>query len=106
MRGLVLLAAISLGACATPIPISGRYASSLSQGDVQEIRQFVATHRSLGHPVRKIEAIGKNRVRIVTGQLPRREGSWSGSEYSLARHGDRWIETDWAATAGTDFTIY
>ena len=47
----------------------------------------------MGNPLRKIEAMRRDRVRVTTGQS-QRSGPWSATSYSLVRRGEAWVETD------------
>ena len=85
MRASMLIS-ILLVACATtqpqPVAIAGPYSSHLSDADIQEIRRVVAAYQK--KPLRKIDATGRNKVRVDTGSdtelsrvpLIKRNGTW------------------------------
>ena len=68
MRPCLVFSAL-LFACTTsqpqPVAILGRYTSHLSDRDTQEIRHVVLAYQK--RPLRKIDAIGRNKVRVKTG---------------------------------------
>ena len=67
MRPCLVFSAL-LVACTTsqpqPVAILGRYASHLSDRDIQTIRHVVLAYQK--RPLRKIDAIGRNKVRVET----------------------------------------
>jgi hypothetical protein len=85
MRTWLLVLMVLVG-CSTPQPqpvaILGRYASRLSDVDIQEIKRVVAAYQK--KPLRKIDAIGHNKVRVQVGSdkalsrfpLLKRDGRW------------------------------
>jgi len=85
MRASLLISILLIG-CARPQPqsvaIIGRYASNLSDTDIQEIRHVVAAYQK--KPLRKIDTTGRNKVRVETGSdaelsrfpLIKRNGKW------------------------------
>jgi hypothetical protein len=82
-----LVFAVLLVACTTPEPqpvaIVGRYASRLSDRDIEKIRHVVATYQR--RPLRKIEATARNKVRVETGSD--QELSW----FPLIKHDGKWL---------------
>lgn len=83
---LCLFIAMQLVAYTTPQPqavaIVGRYASHLTDVDIQNIRRVVAAYQK--EPLRKIDAVARNKVRADTGSntqlsrfsLIKRDGKW------------------------------
>ena len=86
MRPCLVFSAL-LVACTTsqpqPVAILGRYASHLSDRDIQEIRHVVSAYQK--RPLRKIDAIGRNKVRVETGSD--QELSW----FPLIKHNGKWL---------------
>ena len=85
MRASLLISILLAGCASTqpqPVAIIGRYASHLSGADIQEIRRVVAAYQK--KPLRKIDATGRNKVRVETGSdtklsrfpLIKRNGKW------------------------------
>jgi hypothetical protein len=85
MRPWLLVSILLVGCTSTqprPVAVTGRYASHLSDVDIQEIRRVVAAYQK--KPLRKIDAIGRNKVRVETGSntelsrfpLIKRYGKW------------------------------
>ena len=81
-----LLISMLLAACTTTqlqsVAIGGRYASHLTDSDIQNIQRVVAAYQK--RPLRKIDAVGRNKVRVETGSdtelsrfpLIKRNGKW------------------------------
>jgi hypothetical protein len=85
MRARLLISLLLVG-CTTaqprPVAITGRYATHLSDADIQEIRRVVSIYQK--EPLRKIDAVARNKVRVETGSdrqlssfpLIKRNGKW------------------------------
>jgi hypothetical protein len=86
MRLCVVFSAL-LVACTSsqpqPVAILGRYASHLSHRDIQEIRHVVSVYQK--RPLRKIDAIGRNKVRVETGSEK------DLSRFPLIKRGGKWL---------------
>jgi hypothetical protein len=94
MRSALFVVPLLLAACAAaPVRVTGRYASSLSEPDVQQITTLVASRRAFGYPLREIIVVGRDRARVITR---RTEGSksWSGTSYFVVRRGASWVVDD------------
>ncbi len=90
MRSALLVVPLLLAACAAlPVHLSGRYASSLSATDVQQITALVSSRRDFGYPLRSIVAVARDRARVVTRRSDG-ERSWTGTSYVVVRRGAQW----------------
>ena len=85
MRASLLISILLVGCASTQpqsVAVVGRYTSHLSDADVQEIQRVVAAYQK--RPLRKIDAVGRNKVRVETGSdtelsrfpLIKRSGKW------------------------------
>src|SRR5262245_36792346 len=102
MRPWLLLSMVLLGCSATqpqPVAILGRYASHLRDADIQEIKRVVAAYQK--EPLRKIDAVGSNKVRVEVGFDKRF------SRFPLLKRDGKWLvdETGEFETEGTIITI-
>jgi hypothetical protein len=52
---------------AAPVQTSGPYANRLSQADIVQIKALVSKEPDIDHRLKKIEAVGPDKVRIQTG---------------------------------------
>jgi hypothetical protein len=103
MRCALLIIPLLLSACAAShLPLSGRYASSLSQADVEQITALATSRRDFGHPPRAIIAIAPNRARIVTQRRSTGEQSWITTEYVVLRRNGIWVVDDRSYRATTE----
>lgn len=108
MRALLVAISILLSGCVTPpLQVTGRYATSLSDADVQQIKQLVAAHPDLGRSLRTIEAVRRDRARVEAGRY---SGSgWLGTSFFVVRRGETWHideHSQFEATAERTITVY
>jgi hypothetical protein len=79
---LAMLLVASTTAQPQQVAVVGRYASRLSDTDIQDIRRVVSAYQR--RPLRKINAVARNKVRVETGSekelsrfpLIKRSGKW------------------------------
>jgi hypothetical protein len=109
VRAQFLAVTLLFAACTTPpLHISGRYASTLSEADIREIRLLAATRRDLGHTLKSLEVVQRNRVRVEVGHStgPR---AWLGNAFYVARRSGEWHIDEHSpieATAERTITVY
>jgi hypothetical protein len=104
MRAQHVLAALLLTSCATEVQTSGRFASSLSANDLQQIRQL-AEIRHVGRTVIKVNAISRDRVHVDERRYDG-EG-WRGTGFFVIRRGGTWqIDERSEVTAESQFITY
>jgi hypothetical protein len=108
MRSFTLFIALLFSACATPPPpqVTGRYAASLSTGDVEQITALLAARPDLGRTIRKLQAVRPDRVHVEAGQsdgpTPR-----SSTGFFVVRNGTQWqIERPVEASPERTITIH
>ncbi len=65
--GILIAVVLPVVALAGFPPVTGRYASSLSQGDTQQIRALVTKEPHVDHRLKTIEAVRPDKVHIQTG---------------------------------------
>jgi hypothetical protein len=103
MRAWIFAATLLVGACATPLQISGPYASRLSQADVQQIKLLVSKEPGLDHRLRRIEAIHSDKVRIQTGGI--KTVGWGYDDFTAYKRGGRWVIDSNSIEATAERTI-
>jgi hypothetical protein len=69
MSRLFILVALLFTGCATRVALDGRYAATISQTDVEEIKGLVAGFEGGRYEFIGITAYARNTVEIVTRQL-------------------------------------
>ena len=104
MRAQLVLAALLLSSCATQIQITGRFATSVSANDVQQIRGL-AEIRHMGRTVITVNAINRDRVHVDERRYDG-EG-WRGTGFFVIRRGGTWqIDEHSEVTAESKFITY
>ena len=88
MLRLFILVALLFTGCATRVAVDGRYAATISQADVEEIKQLIAGFEGGRYEFIGITAYAPNTVEIVSSQI---RGSKTTERYIDARRrGRRW----------------
>jgi hypothetical protein len=109
VRAPFLFVTLLLVSCATPKPeITGRYASSLSEADVRQIRLLAMARRDLGSTLKSLEVVRRDRVRVEVGHYTGPQ-AWLGSAFYVVRHDGAWHIDDHApveATVERTITVY
>jgi|GEM_PF-5263932 len=78
MQRFCLLVALLFTGCATRVAVDGRYAATISQVDVEEIKQLLAGFEGGRYEFIGITAYARNTVQIVTSQI---RGSTTAERY-------------------------
>ena len=97
MRRAVLSMMLVFSGCVTPpTQITGRYASRLSDSDLQQIKRLVANDPKLDHRVVQIDVVAPDRARVKVGGIQFQ--GWSWEIITVIKH--RWSWTrDYSAPA-------
>ena len=97
MRRAVLSMMLVFSGCVTPpTQITGRYASRLSDSDLQQIKRLVANDPKLDHRVVQIDVVAPHRARVKVGGIQFQ--GWSWEIITVIKH--RWSWTrDYSALA-------
>ena len=82
MSRLFILVALLFTGCVTRVAVDGRYAPTISQADVEEIKQLIAGFEGGRYEFIRITAYARNTVEIVTIQI---RGSTTTNRYLDAR---------------------
>jgi hypothetical protein len=98
------VAAFLFVSCATHVQVTGRYATSLSDNDVQQIKQLAAKAH-VGLTVVTIDAVGHDRVHV---EERRNNGEgYEASGFFVLRHGGTWrVDEKSEFTAQRQFLVY
>ena len=87
---LLILRLTFLEAWALPYELGGRYANSLSQGDLDQIKSVVSKERAVDHRLRKIEAVAIDKVHIHSGGRSAVDED-KYYEFNAHRHAGAWV---------------
>ena len=90
IRVSVAIVAMPLIAHAAPFQLSGPYANRLSKADVEQIKAVVSTERGIDHRLKKIEAIGPDKVHIQTGGKTAVDTA-TYNDFSVYKRTGRWV---------------
>jgi len=104
MKARLAVAALLLTSCATHFEVTGRYAATLSDEDVQGIRRLAATLH-VGRAVITVDAVGRDRVHV---EERRYDGEGRrGSGFFAVRRGSAWhVDERSEFTADRKFITY
>src|SRR5262245_58204047 len=69
MQQLCILIALMFTGCAARVAVSGRYAQTISQGDIEEIKQLISGFEGGRYEFIRISAYARNCAEIATTQI-------------------------------------
>ena len=101
----ILIVALLVATFSIPFAhAGGRRAGDLPARDAQQITRLVAKRPELGTTIRKLEMVGRDRVRVEVGRSLGPRG-WIGSTFFVVRRGTIWIIDEQSIEAVTERTI-
>src|SRR6266496_1649070 len=90
VRISVAVIALPLVAYAAPFQISGPYANRLSKPDIEQIKALVSKEPGVDHRLKKIEALGVDKVRIQTGGRTAVDTN-TFNEFNVYKRAGKWV---------------
>ena len=90
VRISVAVVAMPLLAYAAPLQISGPYSNRLSKADVEQLKALVSKEPGIDHRLKKIEAVGPDKVRIQTGGKTAVDTN-TYNDFNVYKRAGRWV---------------
>ena len=94
---MVVVAMLSLSACATQLRVVGPYASQLSKTDIQQITALVPPAPEINHTYTKLDAVGPREVRVSYMGYEISHGIPTDREYDIlftaVKRNGRWVNS-------------
>ena len=88
-RAMVSMILVLSGCVTPPTQITGRYATRLSNSDLQQIKRLVAGDPKLDHRVAQVDVVTPNRARVKVGGI--QFHGWSWEIITLIKHRGSWV---------------
>src|ERR1700741_5416574 len=85
----LIIIALMFSGCTSITSVRGRYAASLSPGDIRQIRRLAQPSPHLGHTLFTFDAVQRSEVHVCTREYL--DSGSDGEDFYVTRREGRWV---------------